>query len=130
MPERLWLTYKHRGPRQLIYRAATFPLRFTPLEPLLRLNPSSPDRTAYARRWYRRHGRPVTVVIPSYRDAKLVVQLVRRTDVSPLWPQWVIKGLDDLVRSLLRGPGQPAEAAPDTEKKPAPKTPMPAKKVR
>jgi GT2 family glycosyltransferase/glycosyltransferase involved in cell wall biosynthesis len=78
LPERLWLTYKHRGPRQLAYRAVTFPLRFTPLEPLLRLNPTSPDRTAYARRWYRRHGRPVTVVIPSYRDAELVAQLVRR----------------------------------------------------
>ena len=78
LPERVWLTYKHRGPRQLAYRAATFPLRFTPLEPLLRLNPSTPDRTAYARRWYRRHGRPVTIVIPSYRDAELVAQLVRR----------------------------------------------------
>src|ERR1700743_3054547 len=78
LPQRLWLTYKHRGPRQLVYRALTFPLRFTPLEPLLRLNPSSPDRTAYARRWYRRGRRPVTVVIPSYRDAALVAQLVRR----------------------------------------------------
>jgi GT2 family glycosyltransferase len=78
VPTRLWLTYKHRGPRQLAYRALTFPLRFTPLEPLLRLNPSSPDRTVYARRWYRRHGRPVTIVIPSYRDAELVAQLVRR----------------------------------------------------
>jgi GT2 family glycosyltransferase/glycosyltransferase involved in cell wall biosynthesis len=78
LPTRLWLTYKHRGPRQLAYRALTFPLRFTPLEPLLRLNPSSPDRTVYARRWYRRHGRPVTIVIPSYRDAELVAQLVRR----------------------------------------------------
>jgi GT2 family glycosyltransferase len=78
LPQRVWLTYQHRGGRQLAFRAMTFPLRFTPLEPLLRLNPSSPDRTAYARRWYRRHGRPVTVVIPSYRDAELVAKLVRR----------------------------------------------------
>jgi GT2 family glycosyltransferase/glycosyltransferase involved in cell wall biosynthesis len=78
VPQRVWLTYKHRGARQLAYRTLTFPLRFTPLEPLLRLNPTSPDRTAYARRWYRRHGRPVTVVIPSYRDAEMVAQLVRR----------------------------------------------------
>ena len=31
-----------------------------------------------ARRWYRRHGRPVTIVIPSFRDAALVTQLVAK----------------------------------------------------
>jgi DNA-binding transcriptional LysR family regulator len=33
------------------------------------------------------------------------VQLLRRADVSPLWPQWVVKGLEQLVGSLLEAPG-------------------------
>ena len=74
---RIYLTYKYRGIPSLIYRALTFPLRFTPLRPFLRLDPRSRDKSAAARQWYRRHGRPVTIVIPSYRDAELVAQLVR-----------------------------------------------------
>jgi DNA-binding transcriptional LysR family regulator len=50
------------------------------------------------------------------------------TDVSPLWPQWVTRGLDDLVRSLLRDPG---EAVPDIEPEAAaPKIAALTKKAR
>ncbi len=76
---RIYLTYRYRGPRQLAFRAVTFPLRFTPLKPYLGLDPTAvARRQAEARSWYRRHGRPVTIVIPSYRDAELVAQLVTR----------------------------------------------------
>ena len=73
---RVYLTYKYHGARSLIYRALTFPLRFTPLKPLLRLDGRSRVDSAEATAWYRRNGRPVTVVIPSYRDGELVTQLV------------------------------------------------------
>ncbi len=74
---RIYLTYKYHGPSSLIYRALTFPLRFTPLKPLLRLDGRSRVDAAEAIAWYRRNGRAVTVVIPSYRDADLVAQLAR-----------------------------------------------------
>lgn len=77
LPRRIYLTYRHHGARTLVYRAATFPLRFTPLESYVRMGGQSRDRTADARRWYRRHKRPVTIVIPSYRDAALVARLVQ-----------------------------------------------------
>jgi GT2 family glycosyltransferase len=79
---RVYLTYRYRGVRSLIYRAITFPLRFTPLKPLLNLGHGSRPELAAAIAWYRRNGRPVTVVIPSYRDAELVTALaskIRRT---------------------------------------------------
>ena len=77
LPRRIYLTYRYRGGRQLLYRGLTFPLRFTPLRSRLRLEGRLRHNTLAARRWYRRHGRPVTIVIPSYRDAELVRQLVR-----------------------------------------------------
>lgn len=77
LPRRVYLTYRYHGLPSLAFRALTFPLRFTPLERYLRLSPQARDRSAAAARWYRRHGRPVTVVIPSYRDAEHVAQAVR-----------------------------------------------------
>jgi DNA-binding transcriptional LysR family regulator len=40
------------------------------------------------------------------------VQLVRRTDVSPLWPQWVTQGMEQLVKNLLETPTATATPAP------------------
>jgi GT2 family glycosyltransferase len=73
---RIYLTYKYQGVRSLVYRALTFPLRFTPLGRFLRLGPQARDERARAVRWYRQHGRLVTIVIPSYRDADDVARLV------------------------------------------------------
>jgi glycosyltransferase involved in cell wall biosynthesis len=82
LPRRIYLTLRYRGVRALIYQTLVFPLRLTPLGRLLGLG-SGPGREArLARSWYREHGRPVTIVVPSYRDAKLVARLVaaiRRT---------------------------------------------------
>jgi GT2 family glycosyltransferase len=81
--ERLVLTWRYQGPWSLLYRLLTFPLRFTPLADRVRrgLKPRADRR---ARSWYRAHGRPVSIVIPSYRDAgevrTLVASLQRTTD--------------------------------------------------
>ncbi|MGI8505786.1 MAG: glycosyltransferase [Solirubrobacteraceae bacterium] len=73
--ERILLTYEYQGPWALAYRLLTFPLRFTPLKRQLRLAPRHDGGRAAAIRWYRRHGRPVTIVIASYRDADQVAAL-------------------------------------------------------
>jgi GT2 family glycosyltransferase len=53
------------------------PLRATPLRRYLRIDRFGDPVLLAARRQYRRKGRAVTVVIPSYRDAELVARLVR-----------------------------------------------------
>ena len=75
---RIYLTYRYHGLRTILFRLITFPLRFTPLEHRMRLRSHARDHEV--RRsvtWYREHGRPVDIVIPSYRDAASVRALVR-----------------------------------------------------
>ena len=74
---RIYLTYKYHGARSVLVRAITFPLRFTPLGRYLDTARGTRARQSAAIGWYRRHGQPVTVVIPSYRDAEQVAQLVK-----------------------------------------------------
>lgn len=75
---RIHLTYTHFGLRTILWRLITFPLRFTPLHRRLRLRTHARDQERRrASAWYREHGRPVDIVIPSYRDAALVRKLVR-----------------------------------------------------
>jgi GT2 family glycosyltransferase len=79
---RIYLTYKYHGIWSVILRAVTFPLRFTPLRRFVRFGPRPKGDRAAALRWYRVNGRPVTVVIPSYRDAqsvKALIASIRRT---------------------------------------------------
>ncbi|MGA2013506.1 MAG: glycosyltransferase [Solirubrobacteraceae bacterium] len=78
LPRRIYLTYRYRGIRAVVYRSLIFPLRLTPLDRVLPLGGGSWRAVAQARRWYRAHGRPVTIVIPSFRDAALVAQLVAK----------------------------------------------------
>lgn len=84
--DRILLTYEYHGGWSLVLRAVTFPLRFTPLKRFVDRRPSTGKaRRVAARRWYREHGRPVTIVIPSYKDAGDVATLVaslRRTTNS------------------------------------------------
>ncbi len=77
LPRRIHLTYKYRGFSSVLYQTLVFPLRLTPLDRLLP-GPDSGHESIAARQWYRRHGRPVTIVIPSFRDAKLVTRLVAK----------------------------------------------------
>ncbi len=75
---RIYLTYRYFGLRTILFRALTFPLRFTPLQRRLRLRTHARDQELRrAVEWYREHGRPVDIVIPSYRDAEHVRVLVR-----------------------------------------------------
>ena len=81
--ERIALTYEYHGGWALAFRVITLPLRLTPLRRYLDRRPSTGRaRRIAARRWYRERGRPVTIVIPSYKDAVDVANLVaslRRT---------------------------------------------------
>lgn len=78
LPRRAYLTYKHRGIAAVLFRTLIFPLRLTRLDRVLPLGPGRHSNAVAARRWYKKHGHPVTVVIPSYQDAKLVAQLVAK----------------------------------------------------
>jgi GT2 family glycosyltransferase len=74
---RIQLTIHYLGWRTLLFRAVTFPLRFTPLRRRLVLR-STRAYADYRRAtaWYRERCRPVDVVIASFRDAELVRTLV------------------------------------------------------
>jgi GT2 family glycosyltransferase len=74
---RIQLTIQYHGWRTLLFRVVTLPLRFTPLKNRLRLR-SIASNDAYRRAvaWYREHGEPVDIVIPSFRDAERVQTLV------------------------------------------------------
>ncbi len=75
---RIYLTYTHFGLRTILWRLVTFPLRFTPLQRRLRLRTHARDQERRrAGAWYREHGSPVDIVVPSYRDAERVRTLVR-----------------------------------------------------
>ncbi|HUB75727.1 MAG TPA: glycosyltransferase, partial [Solirubrobacteraceae bacterium] len=73
---RIKLTWRYHGPATVAFRVVTFPLRATPLRPYLRIDRLGDPVLIAARRAYRQRGRPVSVVIPSYRDAELVARLV------------------------------------------------------
>jgi GT2 family glycosyltransferase len=77
LPRRAWLTLRYLGPGQVLLRLVTFPLRPTWVGQRLGYgNLYGPERVR-ARRWYREHGRDVTVVIPTYGDPSLTVKAVR-----------------------------------------------------
>jgi GT2 family glycosyltransferase/glycosyltransferase involved in cell wall biosynthesis len=74
---RIYLTYRYLGWRTLLFRIVTFPLRLTPLKHRLRLRTHARDREMRrALAWYREHGRPVAIVVPSFRDGDRVATLV------------------------------------------------------
>src|SRR4051794_32552672 len=74
LPKRVALTVQYHGWREVIVRAATFPLRLTPWGS--QKFSGRATRWAIARNWYRREGRPVAVVIPHFGDPKLTLQAI------------------------------------------------------
>jgi GT2 family glycosyltransferase len=80
---RAQLTIEYHGWRTLLFRILTLPLRFTPLKHRIRLrSQSGDDAFNRALAWYRAHGEPVDIVVPSYADAervKTLVSSIRRT---------------------------------------------------
>jgi GT2 family glycosyltransferase/glycosyltransferase involved in cell wall biosynthesis len=77
LPRRLYLTYRYHGLGAVLFRVITFPLRFTPLARFIKPDSGMRARQSAALAWYRRRGKPVTLVIPSYRDATAVARLVK-----------------------------------------------------
>jgi GT2 family glycosyltransferase/glycosyltransferase involved in cell wall biosynthesis len=77
LPRRALLTLQYHGIRTFLFRLLTFPLRLTPLGDALGLTARMSDRSAGARRWYRRNGTPVAVVIPTYGDPGVVEEAIR-----------------------------------------------------
>jgi len=87
---RIYLTYRYHGIRAILFRAVTFPLRFTPLRRRLQLRSNASDQELRrAVLWYKENGRPVDVVIPSYRDAGHVRTLVR--SISKTVPRGMVR---------------------------------------
>ncbi|HEX8158885.1 MAG TPA: glycosyltransferase [Solirubrobacteraceae bacterium] len=74
---RIALTYQYLGWRQVLWRAATFPLRYTPLRHRLKLGTIVEIERRRAKAWYAEKARPVTVVIPTYGDPVHVAEAVR-----------------------------------------------------
>jgi GT2 family glycosyltransferase len=74
---RVVLTWRYHGPLSVAFRVITFPLRFTPLRDRLGVPRLVDPIALQAQRWYKAHGEPVVVVIPSYRDGDSVRALVR-----------------------------------------------------
>ena len=82
LPKRAWLTLRYQGLGTFVFRALTFPLRLTPLGPRIGLHARMSDETGRARAWYRRHGRFVTIVIPTFGPPDVTIATVaslRRT---------------------------------------------------
>jgi GT2 family glycosyltransferase len=82
LPRRIALTYRYHGAAGLVRHTLMFPVRLVGLDRMLGLGTGDRGAGRDARRWYLAHGRPVTIVIPSYRDAPLVakaVAAIRRT---------------------------------------------------
>jgi GT2 family glycosyltransferase/glycosyltransferase involved in cell wall biosynthesis len=77
LPRRALLTWRHQGPKETLIRVALFPLRLTPLAPRLGLAARHSDPAAGAMRWYRKHGRKVAIVIPTYGPPDLALAAVK-----------------------------------------------------
>jgi GT2 family glycosyltransferase len=77
LPRRALLTLRHHGPRETARRVVTFPLRLTPFGHRLGLAPRMSDPSAPARAWYREHGRPVAIVVPTFGDPAIAKPLLR-----------------------------------------------------
>lgn len=98
--KRVALTIQYLGWRTLLWRAVTFPLRYTPLRRRVLIGPMRNGERAHALRWYKRNAKPVTIVIPTYGDPSLVAECVRsiRDTTSP-----------DLVRIVVSDDASPPE---------------------
>jgi GT2 family glycosyltransferase len=82
LPRRAYLTVKHEGWRELVLRLLTSPLRLVGLERGARTRLAAQATRRRVRAWYRRDGRPVTIIMPTYGDPAITIDAVthlRRT---------------------------------------------------
>jgi GT2 family glycosyltransferase len=77
LPRRAYLTVKHHGWAELGLRLVTAPLRLTGMERRVRDRIRARGEMRAARAWYRVHGRPVTVVIPTYGNPSATIEAVK-----------------------------------------------------
>ena len=98
LPRRAVLTIQYHGWRELIVRAATFPLRLTPWG--AHMAAGRHTQWAMARQWYRRNGREVAVVIPHYGEPRLTIQAVESIKATTK---------DDRVRIIVSDDGSAPE---------------------
>jgi GT2 family glycosyltransferase len=77
LPRRAVLTWQYHGPWETLKRTVLFPLRLTPFAPRLGLSARHSDPAAGALRWYRRHGRKVAIVIPTYGSPDVTLAAVK-----------------------------------------------------
>jgi GT2 family glycosyltransferase len=78
LPRRAYLTVKHEGWRELLFRLLTSPLRLVGRERALRARLATQADKRRARAWYRRYGRHVTIIMPTYGDPATTLDAVAR----------------------------------------------------
>jgi GT2 family glycosyltransferase len=78
LPRRAYLTVKYEGWIELAARLVTSPLRLVGLERRVRARLSAWATSLRVRAWYRREGRHVTIVMPTYGDPSTTIDAVGR----------------------------------------------------
>jgi GT2 family glycosyltransferase len=78
LPRRAYLTVKHEGWRELAIRLLTSPLRLVGMERVVRRRLAAHATRRRVRAWYRREGRAVTIVMPTYGDPATTIDAVTR----------------------------------------------------
>jgi GT2 family glycosyltransferase len=78
LPRRAYLTIKHHGWGAFLFRVLTSPLRLTGAERRLRERRIEGGKLRRVRRWYRKHWRPVTVIVPTYGPPDTTIEAVER----------------------------------------------------
>jgi GT2 family glycosyltransferase len=78
LPRRAYLTVKHQGWNELVARLITSPLRVVGLDRGVRARMAAWAASRRVRGWYRRDGRLVTIVMPTYGDPSTTIDAVAR----------------------------------------------------
>ena len=78
LPRRAHLTIKHQGWSELLVRLLTSPLRLVGLERGLRRRIAAFAHSRRVRGWYRREGRMVTIIMPTFGDPATTIDAVAR----------------------------------------------------
>jgi GT2 family glycosyltransferase/glycosyltransferase involved in cell wall biosynthesis len=107
LPRRAYLTIKHHGWREFVARLVSSPFRLVGMERRVRDRLSLWVARRNKRDWYRKNGRPVTIVMPTYGDPSTTIDAVgrlRRTlDASRVRIVVVDDGSEPRHQERLRG---------------------------
>jgi len=78
LPRRAYLTVKYEGWNELLLRVATSPLRLIGVERGVRDRIATWAQNLRVQGWYRREGRHVTIIMPTYGDPSTTLDAVAR----------------------------------------------------